>query len=221
MTTRIIAMLAALTLLGGCASFMEPEPEPPQALPQPEFQSEPRARINGSIYQSGRDVRLFEDRTARRIGDLITVILEEETEASKDATTSVNKGSSLGFGVPQIGTHTIPGLGATVSADRDFSGSGASDQSNELTGMLTAFVVDRMSNGNLVIQGQKKLTLNRGDEYVTITGVVRPDDIRTDNSVSSTRVANARISYTGRGELADSNAMGWLTRVFTSVIWPF
>lgn len=221
MKARILTLLSTAALLGGCVTT---QPQPPMALPQPQLDVPPKS-VNGAIYQAGHDVRLYEDRVARRVGDLVTVVLEEETDASKAAKTSVAKDSTTSLPTP-----TIAGMDAKIgskvldfsaTAERDFAGEGASDQSNELSGVLTAIVVQRQPNGNLVIQGQKKLTLNRGDEYVTITGIVRQEDIRPDNTISSTRVANAQISYTGTGELADANTMGWLSRLFNSVIWPF
>jgi flagellar L-ring protein precursor FlgH len=217
----LLALLAAALALGGCAT---PGAPPPQPLPQPEMVAPPRV-VNGSIYQAGYDVRLYEDRIARRVGDLVTVIFEEKTNAQKDASTNASKETDIGLGVPEIFGRplTIGGnpLSASVSADRDFDGSAASDQSNLFSGILTAYVVGVQPNGNMLIQGQKKLTLNRGDEYVTVTGIIRRDDLRPDNTISSTRVANAQIAYTGTGELADANSMGWLSRIFYSVIWPF
>ncbi|KAB7627195.1 flagellar basal body L-ring protein FlgH [Alkalilimnicola sp. S0819] len=217
---KLIPMLA-LALLAGCASVPQ---QPPEPLPQPELREPPRAN-NGSIFQAGRGVRLFEDRTARRVGDIITVVLEESTDASKDSSTTVAKDQSIGLGVPEVfgRAMTVNGnpLSANVEAGRNFGGSGSADQSNALSGNLTAIVTDVMANGNLIIEGQKKLTLNQGDEYITVSGIIRPDDVNPDNTVSSTRVANARIGYTGNGALADANTMGWIARVFNSGLWPF
>jgi len=222
MLRRAIALLLLGLLLAGCASRM---PEgPPQALPEPDFEH-PEVQPNGSIYQAGRDVRLFESRVARRVGDIITVELEESTDASKDASQSLARSSDVDFAAPTLLGEEITRNGMPVDfnigAEQSFDGGGSADQSNALSGTLTAQVIRVQPNGNLVIQGQKKLTLNRGDEYVTITGTVRRDDLDVANRVSSTRVANARISYTGSGALADSSRMGWLSRLFMSVFSPF
>lgn len=215
-------LLALALLLGGCASRMPDEP--PAALPEPEF-DQPEIEPNGSIYQAGRDVRLYESRIARRVGDIVTVVLEESTDASKDANQSLSRSSDVDFPAPTIMGREVTRDGVPVEfgveADQSFDGGGSAAQSNALSGTLTAQVIRVQPNGNLVIQGQKKLTLNRGDEYVTISGTVRRDDLSADNTVSSTRVANARISYTGSGALADSSRMGWLSRLFMSVISPF
>lgn len=222
MRFRIPLIAVALSLLAGCATA--PEMKPPQALPEPDLQR-PEREHNGAIYQSGYDVRLYEDRRARRVGDIVTVILEEETDAAKDANTNIERESSYGLPTPTIAGRELSVNGNPFSFDLEsetgFDGGGGSSQSNELSGTITATVIRVQHNGNLVIQGQKRLTLNRGDEYVTITGVVRPYDVGADNTVSSTRVANAQIAYTGTGALADSNRMGWLSRLFMSVIWPF
>ncbi|ABI56253.1 flagellar basal body L-ring protein FlgH [Alkalilimnicola ehrlichii MLHE-1] len=213
-------MALAVTALAGCAGMPDQAPKP---LPLPEI-AEPERQNNGAIYQAGGEQRLFEDRRSRRVGDVITVLFEENTDASKSNSSSMTKSSSAELPAP-----TVAGRGATrggvplefdAQADRSFSGDGAADQSNQLTGTLTAIVTDTMPNGYLVIEGQKKLTLNQGAEYVTISGIVRPDDVGADNTVSSLRVANAQIAYTGTGALADSNRPGWLTRVFNSRWWP-
>lgn len=217
---RNIAILITASLLAaGCATQA-----PPPVLVEPEIQM-PVRQVNGAIYQHGLDVRLYEDRIARRVGDLVTVVFEESTSAQKDANTAVDKSTSIGLDTPTILGRpvTIGGTGVSISAEaeREFSGEASADQSNKLSGILTAQVVGVQPNGNMLIRGQKKLTLNQGDEYVTISGIIRRDDIRPNNTISSTRVANAQIAYTGRGALADANSMGWLARFFYSVIWPF
>lgn len=222
MPRAVIALLLLAIALGGCASRVPDEP--PEALPEPEF-DEPERTANGSIYQAGRDTRLYESRIARRVGDIITVELEESTDASKDANQSLSRSSEFDLPAPTIMGREVTRNGTPVEfqggAEQSFDGGGSAAQSNALSGTLTAQVVKVHPNGNLVIEGQKKLTLNRGDEYVTISGVVRRDDLDRDNRISSTRVANARISYTGTGALADSSSMGWLSRIFMSVFSPF
>lgn len=215
-----IVVLTGL-LLCGCATAPS---QPPRALPEPTLEQPPKA-VNGAIYQAGYDVRLYEDRTARRVGDIVTITLAEETNASKDANTQLGRQYSYALPTPTLMGKPLVYNGTPVSfdvnSDQDFKGGGSSTQSNALSGVITATVVRVKPNGNLVLQGQKKLTLNRGDEYVTLTGEVRPYDIGPGNTVPSTRVANARISYTGDGALADSSRVGWLSRMFMSVIWPF
>ncbi|MDN3517987.1 flagellar basal body L-ring protein FlgH [Aquisalimonas lutea] len=221
----ITAIIALATLvLGGCATTTPPEYRDPPALPEPVV-SEPERENNGAIFQANQGQRLFENRTALRPGDILTIELQEQTGASKNASTSVTKDSSAELGVPSIFGRdaTINGnpVSASLEGSRGFDGSGSVDQGNELTGTLTAVVVEVHPSGNLVVQGRKRLTINQGDEYITLTGLVRPDDVAPDNTISSERVANAQIAYTGTGTLADSNRMGWGQRILNSPLWPF
>lgn len=220
----VMTLLLGTLLVTGCATRTPPEYEDPPALPEPVV-SESEREVNGSIYQADQDARLFENRTAARPGDIITIELEEQTGASKNASTSTTKDGQVELGVPSIFGRdaTVNGnpLSASVEGSRGFDGSGNVDQGNELTGTLTAVVVEVHPSGNLVVQGRKKLTINHGDEYITVTGLVRPDDVSPDNTVSSERVANAQIAYTGTGTLADSNRMGWGQRILNSPLWPF
>jgi flagellar L-ring protein precursor FlgH len=108
-----------------------------------------------------------------------------------------------------------------TGGDRSFDGTGSSSQSNQLTGEITVTVAQRLANGNLLVKGEKWLTINQGQELVRIAGIVRPQDIGQDNTIESTRVADAKITYTGRGTLADANTQGWLSRFFNSKWMPF
>lgn len=212
-------------LLGGCASAPPTRivDVPPPTLPAVQIADVP---ANGSIYRAGSERALFEDRTARRVGDVITIVLTERTDASKSATTKTSKSQSVQLADPTVFGRNVtlggnPLLSASIEGDRDFNGEGASQQSNRLTGSVTVQVISRHPNGNLLVKGEKWLTLNQGQELVRIEGIVRPTDIAADNTVASTQVADARITYSGRGALADSNTMGWLARVFNHPVWPF
>lgn len=183
------------------------------------------ATVNGSIYQCHNNRFLFEDLKARRVGDVLTVLLQESTNANKSASTSTSKDSGISVAPP-----TIFGRGVTkdgrsildtdISSGSSFSGSGDSSQSNSLDGSITVSVVQVLPNGNLLVRGEKSLTLNQGSEVVQVSGIVRPTDITSDNQIYSTQIADARISYSGRGIVADSNAAGWATRFFHSKWWP-
>jgi flagellar L-ring protein precursor FlgH len=168
---------------------------------------------------------LFEDLKAKRRGDLITVILDERTNAAKNASTSASRSTGVDVAAPQVlgRTATVNGNPASLglSSSSDFSGSGDSSQSNSLFGNITARVTQVEPNGNLHIQGEKQLTLNSGLEIISVTGVVRPTDLTPQNTILSTLIADADIVYSGRGMIADNNRAGWLTRVFTSKFWPF
>lgn len=182
---------------------------------------------NGSIFQANKDVALFENAVASRVGDILTVQLVESTSASKKSSTSTKKATnaSLGAGTSVFGSPiTIGGknvLEAGIGDSSDFTGEGNSAQSNSLAGDITVTVAKRYSNGNLLIRGQKWIAINQGREFVRIQGIVRAVDIQADNTVPSTKVADATISYGGQGALADANAKGWLSRFFDSPLTPF
>ena len=112
----------------------------------------------------------------------------------------------------------IPGADLfTSSGENTFTGSGSTAQSNSLTGSVSVHVVRVFDNGNLEIMGQKKLTLNNGDEYIRVTGIVRPRDISADNVVQSDRIANADINYIGAGDVARSGKKGWYTKMLETI----
>ncbi|AWH46537.1 MULTISPECIES: flagellar basal body L-ring protein FlgH [Stenotrophomonas] len=222
---RIALPCAVAALLGGCVIAGDVRPYPAMAPIQPIMppQAAPTA---GAIYAAGPTLQLYSDRRARDVGDLLTITLLENTTATTSANTATNKESNLSIGTPSIfgAPVTLGGkdvLSATASGKRDFTGKGNSAQSNRLQGSVTVTVVQRLPNGNLVVQGQKNLRLNQGDELVQVQGIVRPGDIAPDNSIPSSRVAEARIVYGGRGPVAQSNAMGWLSRFFNSGLTPF
>ncbi len=185
----------------------------------------PRAEVNGSIFHANTSRFLFEDIKARRIGDTITVILEESTNASKSASTSGK--TETDYSLP---TPTVFGKGVTkdgqdilvmdLEDDFEFKGNGGASQSNSLSGNITVTVVAVQSNGNLKVRGEKLLTLNHGSEVVRIAGIVRPTDVTPENTILSTQIAAAEITYSGNGFVASANKPGWFTSFFNS-FWPF
>lgn len=219
------ALACPLLLLSGCArSFGDVRPYAPMA-PIQVVVAPQAAATGGSIYRAGPGLNLYSDRRARDVGDLLTITLIENTTAQTSATTAVDKTSQISMAAPNLAgaALTYDGrdlLSASANGARGFSGNGNSAQSNRLQGSLTVTVVQRLPNGNLVVQGQKNMRLNQGDEMVQIQGIVRAADINPDNSVPSSRVADARIAYGGRGAIAQSNSMGWLGRFFNSPIFP-
>jgi len=216
---------SVLLLASGCArSFGDVRPYAPMAPIQVAVAPQHQGSA-GSLYRPGPGLNLYSDRRARDVGDLLTINLFENTNAQTTAATSVDKSSEISMAAPNIAGAplTYNGrdiLSASVSGDRGFTGNGNSAQSNRLQGSITVTVVQRLPNGNLVVQGQKNMRLNQGDELVQIQGIVRAADINPDNTVPSSRVADARIAYGGRGAIAQSNSMGWLGRFFNSPIYP-
>ncbi len=222
-TRFLLVLLALMSLLSGCATnppeLTEFEPlVRPVPAPKPNYD-------NGSLYQA-RSISLFEDPKPYRIGDVLTVILQEQTSASKTAATSTAKDDSVSFDVPSIlgVTPTHNGntlLNADIAPTREFTGEADSSQSNSLSGEITVTVVDILPNNNMVVQGEKWLTLNKGKEYIRIAGVIRPQDVSPENTIESGKLADAQIAYSGEGFLADSNEQGWLTKFFNGKWWPF
>ncbi|MDH5231412.1 MAG: flagellar basal body L-ring protein FlgH [Gammaproteobacteria bacterium] len=221
---KLVLVLFTLLLLTAC-SMNPPASQNPEFAPvYPVVAAAPPAQ-NGSLYSQGYGISLFSDVSAKRIGDIITVILQENTNASKSTSTSTQKESSADLPTPTILGDLLKlngkEINASIASEREFSGSGDSSQSNSLNGSISVTVIDVLANGYLRVQGEKRLTLNQGSEHIQFSGIVRPADIRSDNSVLSANVGNAAIIYGGSGALADASAPGWLSRVVASPWWPF
>jgi flagellar L-ring protein precursor FlgH len=221
----VAAITAAATTAGGCGGMAskprdKPEPVVARVLPPPV------PRTEGAIYQSGQQMELFADLKARRIGDVLTITLNEATTAAKNAVTKTTKTTSAITTGPtlfgkSITTKGVPIFNTTLNGADAFDGEGQSSQSNSLEGSLTVTVIDVQANGNLVVQGDKTLKLNQGDEFVHISGVIRTADIQGNNTVTSDKLADAKISYSGKGVVNSANSMGWLARFFNSPFSPF
>jgi flagellar L-ring protein FlgH len=222
-TTKIAFVVLAGAALAACGMLpaQDHNPQPvARALPPP------TPRTDGAIYQAGQQMELFADLKARRVGDVVTIVLNESTNASKNAITKTAKTSSVANTGPTLFGRTpttggVPIFTSSMDGKTSFDGEGSSTQSNSLAGSLTVTVTDVQANGNLVVQGDKTLKLNQGDEFVHISGVLRPADIATNNTVTSDKLADARISYSGKGAVDSSNRMGWLSRFFNSPFVPF
>jgi len=176
---------------------------------------------NGSIFQVNDGyAALYEGQRARRVGDPLTIVLVERTSASKSAGTKLDSGGGFSITPPSAGPLSFDPNVAKASGSRNFAGTGAADQANALSGEITVTVAEVYPNGTMLVQGQKRVTLNRGDEFIQIKGVVRVADIDANNRIPSTRVGDARIAYTGKGDVARASRQGWLSRFF-QVISPF
>jgi flagellar L-ring protein FlgH len=221
------AALCALLLAAALSGCQTPHKKPAKDDDALSWTQEPEvARSNGSIYQTGRDVALFENPIARHVGDIVTVVLSEATAAQKSATTNTSKTTTDTLpGMTLLGAaatlHGRPLLSNNINDAAKFAGEGDSAQSNSLTGYITVTVVKVLPNGNLYVKGEKFIELNQGSENMRLTGVIRPIDLAPDNSVPSLKVGAAKISYVGKGALADANAQGWLSRFFNSPWTPF
>lgn len=188
---------------------------------------------NGSLYQPYQGLSLFGNTNNHRVGDIITIALDEKTVSTKSSGVAIDKETDISLlengnptvlgrdtakNLPIVGNLTFP---LNASQSRAFAGDASADQSNSLKGNISVTITEILSNGNLRVRGEKWMTLNRGDEYIRISGILRKEDVSLQNTVSSTKLADARISYSGTGDLADSQKMGWLGRFFNSILWPF
>lgn len=224
---RFIPILFALLLVGCAASPIQPryvENEPDYA-PVIQQALQPPPQANGAIWQDSATVGMFSDQTARRPGDIITVLLQENTRGSKSASAASSKSSEVGITSPNLFGSPVSVLGndlsATVNGERSFNGSGSADQSNSLTGSISVTINEVYANGVLSVRGEKWITLNDGSELVRVSGLVRPEDIDANNQISSQKMADARITYSGTGSLATASQQGWLMSFFNSSYWPF
>ena len=226
---RNVILFAAGTLfLSGCVSTQNSEvvqDDPYYAPMYPEPVAEPVV-ATGSLFNTNTFNDLYSDKKALRTGDIITVKLEESTQATKAAKTETDKETEASLD-PVIGLGGLPvNIGGDsiqfgIGSDSSFTGDSKSNQSNSLVGDISVNVMRVLPNGNLVIRGEKWVTLNTGEEFIRLEGLVRPQDVSADNTVESNRIANARIQYSGKGQPQEAQSPGWLTRFFSSSLFPF
>jgi flagellar L-ring protein precursor FlgH len=215
------AYLLPVALLSACATIAPPQATPgPSNEPLPVASGVARKGQSGGVFMPDTSWSLVSDSRAFRAGDVVTVVLQETTQASKTANTKFDKASSVGIKPLTVAGNTLKtDIGA--GASRDFSGGSSSTQQNRLQGSITVVVHEILPNGLLRVSGEKSLYLNQGEEFIRVRGYLRAADIDADNRVSSQRIANAQIAYSGQGTLADANTPGWLTRFFASPWMPF
>ncbi len=223
-STLLLLPLLALLLIG-CAVEKTDVKTAGFEDPQPKIAD----YSNGSIWQS-TSVNLTDDLKARRRGDIITIIISETASASKEAKTGTSRDSSVGAGIPNMmGLEKAAILKSNFSdlanlikanANSSFKGSGSTTRQENLNATITARVVDVQPNGNLIIEGRRNIKVNEEDQIIVLEGTVRSRDISPDNTVNSIYVADARISYSGRGIISDNQSPGWLMNIFNR-IWPF
>ena len=173
----------------------------------------------GSIYSNSQQGLFATDRRASKVGDLLTVALSENFSASKSQSAKSAKNGTAAFNFPRIMTADADDTLFDSQLAKSFDGSGSADQKNSLRGEISVTVTKVFSNGNMEILGQKKLTLNNGDEYIRLVGIIRPEDVDSRNIVPSSRIANAKISYTGAGDVADTSKKGWFSKL-VDVVTP-
>lgn len=217
-------VLAASLLLGGCAQMpREPLVQQPMTA-RADAQARTAAPVNGAIYRTGFGAQaLFEDRRPRFIGDILTIVVSENINASKnsaaDASRSGSAATTLGV-IPKIFGGLLGGLDAEASGKNVMSAKGGANSRNTFNGVITVTVVEVLSNGNLLVSGEKQMLINQGTEFIRFSGVVNPRTVSANNTVPSTQVADARIEYSAKGYIDEAQTMGWLQRLFLNVL-PF
>ena len=231
MSLRALIIYFLLSILSACVSQPQMEPTADFSPIQPMPKQKP-IQVTGSIFANGQD--LFGDLRSYQaakiqVGDLITVLLNETTQASRTSALSTSRATANDvIGVNQkdsiiakigFGSGFFNGVetdGSNISSD----GSGTAGQAATLTGSISAMVVEVLANGNLVIVGEKQLALTEGSEFIQVKGIIRPADIQPDNTVLSQRIAHAQISYRGTGDLAAASRPSWSTGLLYK-FWPF
>lgn len=214
-------LVASALLLGGCASTPTQEPDDGVVYQRAAIMDVARPQANGGIYNASGDLRLFEDIKARQVGDILTIMLVESTSGSKSSDTSLSKSSSMAVSPPMFGDTLRPNIALNMDSDNAFAGESGSTQRNSLSGNIAVTITEVLPNGNLVVQGEKWIEINQGKEYIRLSGVVRPRDVRPNNTLYSTQVADARISYSGTGATENVNVVGWAARLVFSSLFPF
>jgi len=225
MSPLSVIALGAIMTLSGCAALdnamRKVEVQGPlTARPEP---IAVRPVANGSIYQAASWQPLFEDQRARRIGDILTVRIEERLNASKQATTNAKRNGDTTFSIADVkfgNTSVLKGGAITGESKNEFAGKGDSGANNVFTGFITVTVIDVLPNGYLAVAGEKQIGINTGSEFVRLSGIVNPTTILANNLVPSNLIADARLEYRGAGTLGEAQTMGWLSRIFMSVL-PF
>jgi flagellar L-ring protein precursor FlgH len=218
----LLCILTAAAFVAGCATpdpVLTPTPAFAPTMPV----AEPPQIATGSIF-SGNGEDWFGRKRAYKVGDVLTVLLNESTQAARSQSTNTKRATkndvlgSIMDGVrPSRGPLSQIRLdGSEISSE----GTGSAGQEARLVGSISVTIAEVLPNGNLVVRGEKQLALSEGSEFIQVAGIVRPQDVAPDGTVQSRRLANAQIAYRGTGELASASRPGWGTRMFQQ-FWPF
>lgn len=214
----VLLGVVVLSSLAGCAQI--PKASVVGEQEQIVIADRPEPLPNGSIFQKTRGYQpLFEDRRPRYVGDILTIVLDEQVSASKNSHSNADRkgGSSLTVTQAPKGLEDLVDYNFELEGNSDFEGGGGSRANNTFTGTITVSVVEVMNNGNLRVRGEKQIAINQGTEFIRFGGVVNPRTITALNTVPSTAVADARIEYVGDGYINEAQYMGWLQRFFLNV----
>lgn len=224
------ALMLSVSLLGSsCVRHIYPYNHKVREYQSDDYASLEEQRGKGSLWSEGT-ANLFEDARAMRVGDILTIRVDERADATRDANTQTSRknessaGISAFFTAMQKLSNVMPGVDPSAligaSSSSEFEGAGSTSRSGEVNAVLPVRVKKQMPNGDFYVEGTKVLLLNDEESYLYLSGVVRPVDIGPDNSVSSSRLADVELEYTGRGVISERQSPGWLSRVL-DYVWPF
>jgi len=228
MLSKLLLIALAAALLAGCNSKPVRDPAfAPVAPVVPQM----NVQQNGAIYQAGYERSWFENVRARRVGDILVVSLVEDTEASQTNAGKISKSNStsitnptwfgkpVNFDAPLFGANS--NFGASMDSSHSFDGSGENTQNNEFSGSISVMVTEVLANGYMRVRGEKRIAMTGGNEYIRVSGIVRPEDINTDNTIDSTKIADATLTYVGDGQVSMASQMGWIAKFFISAVMPW
>ena len=242
MKSAFIVLMAVMVLSGCSGKVNKVTPSeivtgPSVVKPPVEVLPEPAHRDEGSLFSDDVRMDLFTDNTARRVGDIITINIVESSSANKSAKTDGGRSTSIvannkallgwedqkniplvGDGLDYLGLDTSKGI--DVAYDSSFNGSSSTSRDEDMTARMSGRITQVLPNGNLVVRGSQEIMVNNETQYITVQGVARQADIAADNSILSIHLADARIDYTGKGDLSSKQREGWMAR-FVDVVWPF
>jgi len=222
----IVFLISLSVFLSGCLKPLSIKRTATDFKPIKQRTLNVQRKDNGAIYQRGMRVGLFADTTAKYVGDVLTVILIENTNASATSNTNSSKDNKVDLPGPILAGQPVTKDGVDIltnefKGEREFSGQGTSAMNSSFNGKISVTVAEVLPNRNLIVRGEKMMMLNQSDEFVRFIGIVRPQDIEQDNTIKSTRVANVHMAYGGQGDLSQANKMGPLGRFFQSQAWPY
>lgn len=206
-------------LLSGCIGSGVTGMSQPESAPSYQRIQAIEEHQQGAIFHPSTALGLYEDMKARRVGDILTVMLVEQTSGQNSADNSVSNTTDMSVATPTFGGSARPNMAIDLGSENSFNGQFGSSQSNSLNGSISVTVHGVLPNGNLIVEGEKWIRINQGNEFIRLEGVIRPKDIDTNNMLYSTQIADARISYGGTG--THGNTPGWAAKILFSPIWPF
>ena len=235
--TALSILFIITATMAGCGAIASRESSPlanvEAALRTPPVQlyDTPTPKTEGSLFSDNVRPFLFTDVKAARIGDIITINVVETSKASKDSQTQLGRSNEVSAAIkaligfenfkhPLLPKELELGTGIDATYESSFKGNGKTSRSETMTAQISARVIQVLPNGDLVIRGSREITVNYEKQYITIQGVIRPQDITPENTVQSSYIADARIDYTGKGDISRQQRQGWLSRLL-DYIWPF